>query len=78
MDFSKCNNLRKYSIMDRLGTSLLPLLLLAAVGFRTAFHHLRCEGISHLASRGQHAQALEKVNTYLTAPPPDNIWQGGL
>jgi tetratricopeptide (TPR) repeat protein len=57
--------------MNRLHTLLLPLLLLATVGLCTTVHADELKDISQLASQGQHAQVLEKVNAYLTSHPGD-------
>lgn len=57
--------------MNRLRTSVLSLLLLAAVGFCCSVNADELKDISQLASQGQHAQALEKVNAYLTSHPGD-------
>lgn len=60
--------------MDRWRTSLLSLLLLAAVGFCTTVRAEELKDISHLASQG-HVQALEKVKDHLKSHPGDAAGQ---
>jgi tetratricopeptide (TPR) repeat protein len=57
--------------MNRLHTSLLSILLLAAVEFCTTVHADELKDISQLAGQGQHAQALERVNAYIKSHPGD-------
>ncbi len=57
--------------MNRLRVPLLTLLWLAAVGFSIAAGADELKDISQLVSQGQHAQALEKVNSYIATHPKD-------
>ena len=50
---------------------LLSLLILAAISFSSISQADELKDISQLLAQGQHAQALDKVNTYLAAKPKD-------
>lgn len=62
---------KKYSTMNRLRAPLLSLLLLAALSFINVVQADELKDISQLVSQGQHAQALDKVNAYLSTHPKD-------
>lgn len=57
--------------MIRLRAPLLSILLLASVSFPAFVQADELKDISQLLAQGQHAQALDKVNTYLAAKPKD-------
>jgi tetratricopeptide (TPR) repeat protein len=57
--------------MNRLRAPLLSLLLLAAISFCSTVYADELKDISQLVSQGQHGQALDKINVYLTSHPKD-------
>lgn len=57
--------------MNRSYAPLLALLIMAVLGFCNAAFGDELKDISQLVGQGQHAQALDKVNTYLAAHPKD-------
>ncbi|WP_265415765.1 nuclear transport factor 2 family protein [Novimethylophilus kurashikiensis] len=71
LEFRNRNFGKKYSIMTRLRTPLLSLLLFAALGFPLVSHADELKDISQLMGQEQYSQALDKVNAYLAAHPKD-------